>query len=591
MNKLKNKFLIGISFFISSWNSNCLHPSMQTLQKKLEKVTSTPKRKIIFFSLLSLILTVIAGSIVYWNIYKKQIIHNELENAIREKTGGLYILKYDTLRLDEVAGDLSVANLRLVYDSSKYITRLKAGNAPPILLKIEIPSLTVSGVKTPRALLNKEIVGKNIHIKSPVIQIIYTNTGKDSSRNVPTKEVYDQVLGDLDMIKVDTVEISGAQIITRNIQTGKETLQLKNTTIRLSNVAVDSKSKADASRFLFARQFFFYSENISWPSADRLYHYSADSISLDSEKRSAYIKKFLIDPQLSEDAFVKSLPVQNDRFDFVLASIQVHHIDMQQLFKESLFVDSILIGSSSFKIYRDLSIPRDKKNRIGSYPHQALSKIPIPVQIKKMILSNSFVEYKEKNTRTNQAGKIQFHDIAATITNVANTDEAIRKNNVMTAEVATRFLNKASFKVTWLFYLEHPKGRFDVKGNLGSMLLKEINPVIQPMGPAKIEDGYINDLQFNLAGNDYGINGTVKVLYENLKITVLEKEKGSRKLEKKPLASFAANIVIKNSNPAGQKEEPRVINVEMERNTNRSIFYLIWKSLFKGIKETAGIKK
>ena len=30
-----------------------------------------------------------------------------------KKPGGLYILKYDTLRLDEVAGDLSVANLRL----------------------------------------------------------------------------------------------------------------------------------------------------------------------------------------------------------------------------------------------------------------------------------------------------------------------------------------------------------------------------------------------------------------------------------------------------------------------------------------------
>ena len=38
----------------------------------------------------------------------------------------------------------------------------------------------------------------------------------------PTKEVYEQVLGDLNMIKVDTVEISGAQIITRNMKTGKE---------------------------------------------------------------------------------------------------------------------------------------------------------------------------------------------------------------------------------------------------------------------------------------------------------------------------------------------------------------------------------
>ena len=87
------------------------------------------------------------------------------------------------------------------------------------------------------------------------------------------------------------------------------------------------------------------------------------------------------------------------------------------------------------------------------------------------------------------------------------------------------------------------------------------------------------------------MNGTVKMLYEDLKVSVLEKEEGTKKLDKKTVASIAANIMIKNSNPANKKEDPKIINVQMERDTNRSIFYLVWKSLFKGIKETAGIKK
>ena len=81
------------------------------------------------------------------------------------------------------------------------------------------------------------------------------------------------------------------------------------------------------------------------------------------------------------------------------------------------------------------------------------------------------------------------------------------------------------------------------------------------------------------------------MLYDDLKISVPERDKESKELDKKPLATIAANIIIKNSNPKRKDDKPRVIAVQMDRNTNRSIFYLVWKSLFKGIKETAGIKK
>ena len=111
------------------------------------------------------------------------------------------------------------------------------------------------------------------------------------------------------------------------------------------------------------------------------------------------------------------------------------------------------------------------------------------------------------------------------------------------------------------------------------------------MGPARLEEGKLNDLQFNMAGGDYNMNGTVKMLYEDLKVSILEREKGTTKLDKKNVASIAANIMIKNSNPEKKKDDAKIITVQMERDTNRSIFYFVWMSLFKGIKETVGIKK
>jgi hypothetical protein len=564
---------------------------MQILPDKLKKATSTGKGKIIAFLVLTFILAAIGGGIMYWNAYKKQIIRNKLQDTVQEKTQGLYTLHYDNLSLDEVSGDLSVSNLKLVYDTIKFNVSLKSNAAPPILLNIDIPSISVSGVKTPRALLNKEIVGKKILIKEPVIDIIYTGAGNDLSQNIPDKEIYRQLLGDLNMIKVDTLEISGAQITTSNLKTGKKNIQFQNTFIQLTDVAVDSAANEDKSRLLFSKQVLLTCEKFSWSSKNRLYNYSADSIALNTASNLVRIKKFLVDPTLREEAFVKSLPTQDDRFDFSFNDIDIRNVNMQELFNENIIADSILVASSSFKIYRDLSRPRDKKNRVGFYPHQEIAKIPLPVQIKKIILVNAFVEYKEKNPRTNQAGKVQFHDVYATITNLTNDKNTIKENNVMTADISTKFLNKAPLKTKWQFYLQHPRGKFDIKGSLGGIPFQEANSITVPMGPAKLEDGRLNDMAFNLTGDDYSMAGTVKMLYSDLKISVLERDRGSKELDKKTLATIAANIIIKNANPSGEKEKPRVIGVQMTRDTNRSIFYLVWKTLFKGIKETTGIKK
>lgn len=565
---------------------------MRTIKKSFKKATSTPIGKIITLSILLIIVAAIIAGILYWKVYRKQIIRHELEKAIDKKSGGLYAIRYDSLLLDEVAGNLSVANMTLRYDSAKYVVMLSNNNAPPTLLNITIPQIIVSGVETPRALLSKQIVGKKLHIINPVIDIIYTNAGKDSASKVPTKDVYKQILGDLDMIKIDTIEISGAQITTSTLKTGKKNVQFINTSIMLVNVAIDEKTGNNQDDLLFAKQLFFQTEKISFASPGKPYNYIIDSVSVNSVAATAQAKRFRLIPLLKEDAFVKSLPTQDDRFDFSMGNIQMRNLDVRKLFNENIVADSILVGSASFKIYRDLSIPRDKKNRVGKYPHQLLDKLPVAVNVKKLILSNAFVEYKERGKISGQSGRVQFNKVSAVLTNVSNTKEAVKTNNIMTAEINTVFLNKAPLNVVWKFYLQHPRGRFDIKGNMGNITAAEVNPLTVPMGPAKLEDGVIKSLQFNIEGNNYGADGTVKMIYNNLKLSLLEKDKDSKELDKKSLSSFVANMIVKNDNPSKKdKGEPRVITLHFDRDTNRSIFHLVWKSIFKGVKETAGINK
>lgn len=161
---------------------------------------------------------------------------------------------------------------------------------------------------------------------------------------------------------------------------------------------------------------------------------------------------------------------------------------------------------------------------------------------------------------------------------------------MMKATVNSSFLNKTPLQTNWTFYLFHPRGRFDVAGTIGSIDGQALNTLAEPMGPASIEEGRLNGMTFKLHGNDHSMNGSVKMLYENLDVAMLEKDKGATETDKKFLTSLIANIVIKNSNPKGD-DEIRVQEVHLSRDINRSLFNLCWKTIFKGIQGTVGIKQ
>jgi len=563
---------------------------MEIVETKVKKSKGISKRLLITLSILIFFIAIISGGIWYWNAHKKAMIKNKMQTTVRKKSDGLYKIKYDSLEMDEIAGDLSISNMNLTYDSTRYMDLVKLGKEPSILLNIHIPEISVVGVQTPRALISNEIVGRKLELKNPVINIIYTSAGNDSTPVVPQKELYAQILGELDLIQADTVLISSAQITTSSWRSKKTTIQIQDVSITLMNVKIDSISNADISRMLFAKDVNITCGKLTWPSADKFYNFSADSLSLSSARKYFFIKSFRLIPILNEDAFVKTLPIQDDRFDLSISNIQLRNLNMQQLFEQNLVADSMLIGDADFKIFCDLGIPHEKKNRVGTYPQQVIEKIPMPFRIGKIIMANGFIEYKEKSKINRESGKVQFYHVYADINNFTNDKKVIALNNVMTLDMSSSFLNKTPFKVNWLFYLLDPKGRFDLKGTVGPIDGKLLNSFAEPMGDISIKKGTINVAEFNLHGNDYNMDGSVKMLYQDLKVTMLKQDRRLNGKHKKPMLSLLANILLINSNPK-KDEEPREAKVYLDRDLNHTIFNFSWLTVLKGIRETVGIKQ
>ncbi len=556
---------------------------MKRLHNRIQSAASTPKGKVIAAGILLTLVIAVVLSIVYWNAIKERLIRNQVKLKVREKTDRLYAVHYSNMEIDEVGGNLSISDLSIQYDSTRYLMMKAQKKEPPVLFRISIASIAVTGVQTSRALLTKEITGSKLRISYPVIEMYDTQAEKDTARNIPAAEVYKQILGELEKIRVDTLLIVGARLITRNMQTGRQKLQFTGADMELLNVVIDSASVRDSSRILFSEQLSAACSTLLWSSSEGLYTYKAENITVGSAKREMHAARFRIIPAMGEMAFAAKKNVQSDRFDVDLRQPVFHGVDFQQLLNRRLITDSLVVRSASFNIFRDMTRPPDTRSKLGTYPHQKLARIAFPVRIGKIILKNSAVEYKERGRLLQKTGKVNFNHINAVISNITN--DLAEPDKIATADIQARFLNRFPVQVFWTFYLFNANGRFDVRGHLGALNAAAINGITEPLGGVRIKSGRIKRLDFNFKGNDYGMDGTVKLLYDDLKIAVLKKKKDTGILKEKKLASWGANMIIKDANPSG-KEAPRLIPVHFDREINRSIFHLSWKTLLKGIKQT-----
>jgi hypothetical protein len=527
--------------------------------------------------------------LIVWQFYKYKIANRSIALTVSDNSKGLYTIHYEDLVIDEVGGSLHVKNIVIIPDTGIYNQMVREKKNPSVLLRLNIPKLDITGVKTPKALLNKELEGGKIEILNPTIEIELSHSSNDTTVDDPGKDISKELLGKLLKIEVDSIHVSGANLVVRNRETQKIAFKVDHVSLLFTDLLIDSLTKNDTSRILFSRQFDMACDEIQLPSKDKNYRLLIEKLGFTSRHNTFHIGSIRLIPQLSETEFAASFPTQKDRYDFMLEGISLVNIDRGSLWHKRLVADNLIIEKSSFKIFRDLSYPRDSISRVGKYPQQQLMQLPIPILIKRAIISRSFIEYKEKNPKSDSAGKVQFFDVHATIDHITNMKDAIASDNKCAVLFRAKFLDEAPVDARLSLLLKAPNGKFSIEGEMGAIGAQSLNPLTEPMGLARMEKGNIEKLHFNLTATDSSSSGTLVILYTGLKISLLKKDKDKNKYDKKGLASLAANIFIKNSNPGGDGKT-RTENVHYRRALNKSFFNLIWKSIYTGVKQTAGVK-
>ncbi len=442
--------------------------------------------------------------------------------------------------------------------------------------------LTLNGINTDAVVKNKNIIVDSIicdqitvhelppdMLKTKKIKIVKSND------SIGFRNVYGVYMKYLNFPKVTFVPLSNSKYKVGNLA------------IKINDVQAGQIMKLQEHPMNYTKELEVELSSLSMNSNDGLYNFAFKEILINSLQKQLKINSFNITPFASERQYANRFNFQKDRFDVQLSGIYLKNIDMNTLLEKKLLASELVINSLNAKIYRDLHKPLDKKNKVGNYPSQMLTKMDNAVNISKATINSANIEYKENEAATNEIGIINFADTRMNVSNITNIPAEIQKNNTLTISFASKVLGEIPINGNFKFILNSKDGEFTTTGNVSGFDALKLNKVSVPMALIKIDRGTINSIDFNLRGNNTSAKGDFVMKYNDLKVDILKRDKTTKAIKKRGFLSLAANLILVNDNPG--KQGLRKVNPVFERNIYKSFFNLVWKTVFTGMKKTVGI--
>lgn len=503
--------------------------------------------KKIFIWLAVLVLIVIAFNYgVSWYLSEK------LPAAIQKEKDFPYNISYEELDVNLINGSLTIHN---VYAAPKD-TLLNQG----VFAKVE--SISVRRFNLWTFLREDKIRVSRIIINTPRVQLYE----KDKRYTVED----DVVKPFKNSISTGSIEVNDGNFKLLDIK-HNPLLNAANINLVVEDIKVDSAIVASDipvryTDYNFSCDSLFY-------HVDDVYNMTAQKVT--STDSTVTIDRFKLIPKYTRAQFTKSLAKEKDLFTLKAHQVKLPNVQWGYINKV-LFIHSpeLILDRLNANVYRN-KLPADDPSVKKLYS-EMLRKLDFDLDIKKVSLKNSVIEYEEQLSWQRPAAKVAFSKFYATIHNVYSPVNK-KKFPKTVADVHCLFMNHAPLTVKWSFNIPNQSDAFTIAGHLKNINTEKIDPLAKPLMNFTA-DGTIKDLRFTMNGNKENAKGTFAINYDDFKVEIYKKD-GK---EKNKFFSAIGNLVVKNDSDNKMKNA----DIQVVRLKDKSAFNFLWRFLQEGLKET-----
>jgi len=541
-------------------------------------------QKVLFWIACTLVLLIVGIAIAGWILERR--FPKILTTAVYEKSNGVYRLVFNDLQMDLWRGGLTLEQVHLSPDSSAY-HRQEA--KPTKLYDVSLKTIRISGLNIWTLIFSKKVHVQTIEVDQPTILQVNMEAKQPKKDKINWKQQLQQWLpnGKINRFLVKNLQFKAAD----NLHDASPNGWLSRINMDIKQIAIHDTAHRDATTCWFAKDIRVYGNNIRYISTDGVYQFRLAKMDISTKQQRLTIDSLRVIPTYTETQWSKTLPYKRDRYDMLYPKIEASLIAFKKLETQGrLLLDTLSIIHPVLHIYADKGMPEHTTIASNNFPSLAFQRLALPITVKQINLKHVDIYYKERNPKSGKAGTVIFRQLMGTLKQVSNDTVELKKSPWINCHFSTLFLGQPRLTVDLNFNMLDTAGGFNYQGSLSGAPASLFNQILEPLTLARAEQGYINQIRFDVKANRYGARVKTVMLYRDFKLALLDAESG--KLAKKGILSLFINwVAIKRNNPDKVGDPPRMAAHWYAHDQERTFFNLMWKAVYSGLKVNLGLPK
>jgi hypothetical protein len=512
-----------------------------------------------------------------------------LQQLVKDGSEGLYDLTMDSMAVDVLQSTVTLMNVKLVHDKNALTALDQSQKAPDDVFAISLRTLKLDGINIDDVLNGKSMTLNSLEIKAPVIEVYHQKRAYNNKKSNNTENLYQRIQKHLKKFALTKLTVEGGTMISYDVRNKNKKTKFNDVVLRFHDILIDSTTQNATDRFLFAKRALFSMRNYASRSADNLYLFRIATLTIEAPKRLMTLNNVTLSSEFKKKKHLKGVLYKPELYDLAIPKVLVHNVDWWSFMnKERFITDKLDISNPRVKISFDRSLPSKPKE--SAFLNQLLMKLNMQVYVKKLNVRNLDLTYEEYNPTSKQKGTVYFSNVDMNASHITNMPQYIKQKGHTTLTGSGKLMRQVPTSASLAFDLVNYKsGNFSANLKVAGFDGSLVNSFALPLGLFKVEKGRLENVKVNIQGNQYKTTGKILMRYNDLKLSLYEKEKDEKGLDKKGVMGLFANtFVIKTDNPQ-KNESPREPNIEFLPNPNPGFSNLIWKTTLKGILETIGV--
>ncbi|WP_207426538.1 hypothetical protein [Pedobacter sp. SYSU D00535] len=562
---------------------------MTLTQKQVKRVSFRLK---LALALLTVLLVLFFSAMIYMARKIEPTVADRIKETITSSTDGLYTISFSGIQINPLSGNVKLRDIKFQPDPAVYAALLRKGSNPTHIYTVQVKSLVLKGAHPLKAYFDRKLIVNALIINEPEIKVYFQNRNDDVEESEDRRTAWQRLSKYLKAIHIHRIELHNA-----NFQYIDETIQkaeidgVKNLSVTVSDLLIDSTSHLDKNRFYFSKDISLRIQGHEYFSRDSSYKIYFDELKASSSKKEATVEGFKLIPRFPEMSLLPDRRTKRIRYVVGVEEIKLENIDFKTLIdRRRLRASSLSLGRLELNAFSNKTIPKPLYDRGRNFPHVALKRFRLNTSIDTLKLRNSSITYAEYNPVTAKTGRVFFNSINGKVLNVTNDSSRIAKNSWAKSDFRALLFGKGAFEMKIDFDLRSAEAAYNYRGRVGEINTRVFNSVLRPLALMQFNSGRVIKAEFDVKADYRRSEGSIKLFYENLGVGIFSINE-NKLLQRNTLKSLVANnLLLKEDNPTAG-EPLRVGRIQYYRPDSIAFFSSMWNSIYTGLQESIGLTR